>query len=191
MSEPTRVPKSNEASAQAAPTRLWIKELPFVIVLALTIFGVGYTSISQQPLVGYWEFLALIIGVVCVSTGWWHATDKHTRFRIIWTQSLHWGAFLVAMNIVLLPGVQRVLPSTATGLVLLMLLALGTFVAGVHVAWQLCLLGLAMALCVPAIAWLAQSSLLVVLAMIAVGGIGLLYWRQRGERMASSMPNGT
>jgi hypothetical protein len=50
---------------------------------------------------------------------------------MIWTQALHWLAFLVAMNIVLLANVQLTLTATATGLTLLMLLALGTFVAGV------------------------------------------------------------
>ncbi len=54
------------------------------------------------------------------------------------------------MNIVLLPDVQRMLTAPATGLTLLMLLALGTFVAGVHVSWHICALGIVMALFVPA-----------------------------------------
>ncbi len=49
----------------------------------------------------------------------------------MWTQALHWLAVLVAMNIMLFSGVQQVLPALATGLVLLILLALGTFLAGV------------------------------------------------------------
>lgn len=38
-----------------------------------------------------------------------------------------------------------------------MLLALGTFVAGVHFAWQILILGIIMAIAVSAIAWLTQS----------------------------------
>ena len=53
--------------------------------------------------------------------------------RLIWTQALHWLAFLVAMNSGLLPNVQNMLNSDATGLAILLLLALGTFVAGVHI----------------------------------------------------------
>jgi hypothetical protein len=52
------------------------------------------------------------------------------------------------MNIVLLANVQLTLTATATGLTLLMLLALGTFVAGVHVSWQICVLGIVMGLLV-------------------------------------------
>jgi hypothetical protein len=46
------------------------KQLPYIAVLALAISGVAYTNMSRQPLVGYWEFLALAMGVVCVVTEW-------------------------------------------------------------------------------------------------------------------------
>ena len=97
-------------------------------------------------------------GLLCVTMGWLNNHDSKARFRMVWSQALHWLAFLVAMNIVLLPAVQKMLTSAATGLGLLVLLALGTFVAGVHVSWQICVLGLIMALCVPAIAWLTESA---------------------------------
>jgi hypothetical protein len=113
--------------------------------------------------------------------GWLHIHDPKARFRMVWTQLLHWLAFLVAMNIVLLPSVQRMLNAPATGLALLMLLALGTFVAGVHVSWQICVLGIIMALCVPAIAWLAESALLLLLGVVVVIGIGITFrWRLSG-----------
>jgi hypothetical protein len=57
------------------------------------------------------------------------------------------------------------------------LLALGTFTAGVHVlSWQVCLLGLIMALCVPAAAWIEASALIVVLIAAAVLAIGIVFW---------------
>jgi hypothetical protein len=162
--------------------RFWLRELPYVIVLALTIFGVAYTSVSHQPLIGYWQFLAVAVGLVCVTTGWLHIHEPKARFRMIWTQALHWVAFLVAMNIVLLANVQLTLTATATGLTLLMLLALGTFVAGVHVSWQICILGLVMGLLVPAIAWLTQSALMLLLTLVAILGIVMTFWWRFSER---------
>jgi hypothetical protein len=167
--------------AHSRVARFWLKELPYIAVLALTILGVAYTSVSQQPLIGYWVFLAVAIGLVCVTTGWLHIHDPKARFRMVWTQALHWLAFLIAMNIVLLPGVQRMLNAPVTGLALLMLLALGTFVAGVHVSWHICVLGIIMALCVPGIAWLEESALLLVLGVVVVIGIGITFrWRLSG-----------
>jgi hypothetical protein len=134
MSEPA-VAASPLAHSRRA--RFWLRELPYIAVLTLTILGVAYTSASRKPLIGYWECLAVAIGLVCVTTGWLHIHDPKARFRMVWTQALHWLAFLVAMNIVLFPNVQKMLNAPATGLTLLMLLALGTFVAGVHVSWQI------------------------------------------------------
>jgi hypothetical protein len=91
-------------------------------------------------------------------TGWLHVHGKEARYRIAWEQGLHWLAFLVTMNIVLLPDVQKVLTAPETGLALLMLLALGTFVAGLYVSWQICVLGLVIVLSVTAIAWLTEPS---------------------------------
>ncbi|HEY8033107.1 MAG TPA: hypothetical protein VIF02_12190 [Methylocella sp.] len=172
--------------AHSPVAKFWFKELPYLVVLALTILGVAYTSVSHQPLIGYWEFLAIATGLVCITTGWLHIHDPKPRFRMVWTQALHWLAFLVAMNIVLFPDVQAMLNAPATGLTLLMLLALGTFVAGVHVSWHICALGIAMALFVPAIAWLTESSLFLVLGAVALIGVGMTFWwRLRGDRTST------
>ena len=160
------------------------RTLPFVALLVLAIVGVAYTNISQQPLAGYWEFLALVTGIVCVLTQWSSARDKQPRIRLIITQALHWVAILVTMNIVLLSGVQSMLPAPATGLVLLTLLALGTFLAGVNfLSLQICFLGVAMAVAVPAIAWFKQSALFLLLGAILVIGLVVAFWpRRAGER---------
>jgi hypothetical protein len=163
----------------------WVRELPYVVVLILTLFGVGYASFSRQSMVGYWEFLAPVIGILCVAVGWPHAPDKTARLRLVWTQALHWLAFLVAMNLLLLSGVASMLSPDATGLTILTLLALGTFVAGVHIqAWQICVLGMVMGLGVPAIAWIERSALLLLLlAVVVLAAIGAaLWWGARGRR---------
>jgi hypothetical protein len=180
----------NAAGPLAHPriARLWLRELPYIAVLAFTILGVAYTSVSHEPLLGYWEVLAVATGVVCVTTGWLRIHDPKARFRMVWTQALHWLAFLAAMNIVLFANVQLTLTATATGLTLLMLLALGTFVAGVHVSWHICVLGIIMAFCVPAIAWLAQSALFLVLGVVALIGIGVTFWWHLSDRHTSKVP---
>src|SRR5215475_9753110 len=156
------------------------RHLPYLTVLALAIVGVAYTNISHEPLVGYWEFLALATGVLCVFTGWPSADDKKARLQLMWTQALHWVAVLITMNIMLLGGVQQILPSPATSLVLLMLLALGTFLAGLNLlSLPLCLLGVAMAVAVPAIAWLKLSVLFLVLGAAVLLGLAMIFWPRR------------
>ncbi len=177
------------AETHASPRlSFWIRELPFTVVLILTIAGVAYTSFSKKPIVGYWEILAPIIGLVCIGAGWQEAGDKTARLRLVVTQALHWFAFILVMNMLLLTGVQRTFTATATALAIFTLLALGTFTAGVQVlSWQVCLLGLIMALGIPAIAWIENSALLFVLIAGAVIGLGAVlwwHWRQRGTSQA-------
>jgi hypothetical protein len=155
-------------------------QLPFLAILALAIVGVAYTNISHRPLVGYWEFLGILTGLECVLTVWGDIDDKHARMRLVWTQAVHWAAVLVAMNVVLLPGIQRLFPPMATSLVLLILLALGTFLAGLNLpSVQICFQGFALVLAAPAISWLKQSALFLALAVVAVIGLVLAFWSRR------------
>ena len=81
------------------------------------------------------------------------------------------------MNLLLLPSVQRMLNADATGLAILLLLALGTFVAGIHIpALEVCILGFVMALFVPAIAWIEEAALIVLLGVIVLLGAGAMFW---------------
>jgi hypothetical protein len=168
--------------AKPKHANFWIRELPFTIVLILTIAGVAYTSFSKQPIAAYWEILAPIIALVCIGAGWHEAGDKDSRLRLVVTQALHWGAFLLVMNMLLLGSVQRIFTAQATALAIFTLLALGTFTAGIQVlSWQVCLLGVIMALGIPAIAWIENSALLVVLIAGAVIGIVVVTWLYRRQ----------
>ena len=172
-------------------TVFWIRELPFVVVLLLTIAGVAYTSFTKKPIVGYWEILAPIIGLVCVGAGWQEAVDRSARLRLVATQALHWFAFLLVMNMLLLPSVQRDFTAAATALAVFTLLALGTFTAGIQVlSWQVCLLGLIMALGIPAIAWIENSALIIVLIVASIAGVAVvLWWYFRGARTDAAAPS--
>lgn len=176
---PPEVPQRRHAG-------FWIRELPFTIVLVLTIAGVAYTSFSKTPIVTYWEILAPVIALVCIGAGWQEAGDKSARLRLVVTQVLHWAAFLLVMNILLLSSVQRIFTAQTTALAIFTLLALGTFTAGIQVlSWQVCLLGVIMALGIPAIAWIENSALLVVLivgALLAVAAVLWWHFRQRFAR---------
>jgi hypothetical protein len=180
---PLSVPQTGKLYTVHHHLNFWIRELPFTIVLILTVIGVAYTSFSKQPITGYWELLAPLIALVCVGTGWQSAGDSSARMRLVVTQVLHWLAFLVVINLMLLPSVQRDFTASSTGLAIFTLLTLGTFTAGVHVlAWQVCLLGLIMALGIPAIAFIENSALIIMLIVAAAVGVLIVFWWHFHER---------
>jgi len=64
-----------------------MRNLPYMIALGLAIFGVAYSNFSGHMINGYWEFLAIAIGLVCVITAWPNAPDRSARFKLIATQA--------------------------------------------------------------------------------------------------------
>ncbi len=177
---------SQDVTEPSRHASFWIRELPFSLVLIAIILGVAYETFSRRPITIYWEVLAPIIGLLCIGAGWHSASDKGARLQLIWSQVLHWTAFLVVMIMMLLPTVQRNFSANATGLAIFTLLALGTFTAGVQIrSWQVCLLGLVMALGIPVIAWIENTALFFVLVAASVLGIVAVFWwhwRERRER---------
>jgi hypothetical protein len=154
-----------------------MREWPYLVMLVLALFGVAFTSITRQPMTWYWFLLAPFIGLVCVITRWPALKSRDQRLELVWTQALHWAAVLAAMNLLYVADVGQTMSTDSRALYVLTLLALGTFTAGVHIAaWRICLVGVILALGVPAIAWLQQSALLLSLAVVVVVGVGAPLW---------------
>ncbi len=58
-------------------------------------------------------------------------------------------------------------------------------------SWQTCVLGVVMALAVPAIAWMEESALILVLAGAAFVVLAILFWRLGdGRTSATKLQNG-
>jgi hypothetical protein len=95
------------------------------------------------------------------------------------------------MNLIFVADVGQMMNADARALSVLTLLALGTFTAGVHVAaWRICLVGVMLAVGVPAIAWLEQRALLLLFAAVVVLAVTAPFWWPHakdggGERPAS------
>ena len=57
-------PNDESVARTTAPKSIWLKELPYAVVLILTLLGVAYTSFTRRPTTGYWEFLVPVMGAV-------------------------------------------------------------------------------------------------------------------------------
>ena len=159
-------------AAQFNPRAFLVREWPYFLVLIVALFGVAYASFSRTPMTTYWIVLAPFIGGICVVARWRDTESREQRLRLIWTQALHWGAVLLAMQLMFVADVSRMMNADASALAALTILALGTFTAGVHVAaWRICLVGIVLGVGVPAIAWLERSTLLLLLVAIVLAAV--------------------
>jgi len=178
----------NQTSTQSAPAQeqpragFFARELPYIILLALAVIGIACTSVSPDASLSYWKVLAPVFAIVCIFSQWSRvAAGGGAKTRLIIVQLLHWGAFLLTILILFLPDVQKMLNSLVSAQIVLYLLALSTFLAGLYnTSWQLVAVGVLMALAVPAIAVLQQTVLLVAVIAAAVAVvIGAFLLRRR------------
>jgi hypothetical protein len=167
-------PKASRFSLRSLLMRDW----PYIVMLVLAIFGVAYASVAPQAMTNYWTILGPVFAIICVATQWRDVEGPEAHWHLIWTQAFHWVAVILAMYLVLQVNVKQMMNADANALVVLTLLALGTFTAGIrHAAgWRVCLVGVVLGLGVPAIAWLEQSTLLLLLIATVLVSIAVLYF---------------
>lgn len=165
-------------SDQTQGVRHWLlRDLPYAAMLALAVGGLVLTSFRGPTTYYYWMALAPIYGLICVVAGWRHLDTGAGHMQLAVTQALHWLAFVGAMWLMFLPQVRGIDSDNATSLTLLILLALGTFVAGVHArVWRICAVGVFLAAAVPAVAWVQESAMLLLVGALLVIVVGLFFW---------------
>ena len=173
------MPDEESAVTNDAPDgRHWLlRELPYVAMLALAVGGLVLTSFRGPTTHFYWMALAPAYALIVVISGWRHAETGAARLQLAVTQALHWLAFVGAMWLMFLPEVRGVDSDNAISLTLLILLALGTFVAGVHArAWRICVVGVFLGAAVPAVAWVQESAMLLLVSALLVAAAGFVLW---------------
>ena len=165
---------------------LWawlLSDLPYAAMLAFALGGLVLTSFRGAGTYYYWMALAPIYALIVIASGWRQLETGSERMQLSLTQVLHWLGILAAMWLMFLPQVRGVENDNASSLSLLILLALGTFLAGVHAkVWRICIVGAFLALAVPVVAWVQDSAmLLLVVALLVIVVVGGFWWLRRRE----------
>lgn len=169
--------KAERRIASRSDPRPFVKqEWPYIAMLGAALVGVALESLTPQPMTLYWEILAPLFGIVCVFARLRDAQHQAALTRLVRIEALHWGAVVVAMRLVFVGDVRRMMNIDATALMVMTILALGTFTAGAQIgSWRICLVGVILALGVPFVAWLEQATLLITLGSIALLALAGFY----------------
>ncbi len=146
-----------------------IRDWPYFTMLILVVFGVAVTSFARPAVTTFWFILCPLFGIICVAARWREVDGQEAQWLLIRQQVIHWLAIMFAIFLVFVSEVKQMMNADASALMVMTILALGTFLAGNYSSggWRISLVGFQLALGVPAVAWLEQSTLLIVL----VGGV--------------------
>ena len=163
---------------RTAGVKGWLlRDLPYAAMLGLAVGGIVLTSFRGSSTHYYWMALAPIYGLISIVSGWGKLDTGAERMQLVVTQALHWLAFLGG-DVADVPARGARHPQRQRDrLTLLILLALGTFVAGVHAGvWRICAVGVFLAVSVPAVAWIQESAMLILVSVLLLLAVGLAFW---------------
>jgi hypothetical protein len=152
-------------------TRSWkVASVVGVIMVLLALLGVGLTTTSSAAASTYWISLVPIYGLLCVSLAWVRArNDPGVRRPVVIRQVFHWLGIGVAVGLDFYIRGTGVETSTAAGMNALLLLALGCYLAGVHLEWLFVLVGILLTLALLVVAKADQYLWLI----FVVGGLAV------------------
>ena len=145
-------------------------------MLALAFVGIAASDVSGLGSQLYWTIIAIVFGVACLGLQWLHAGPDFPRTRSAVTMAIHWVGVIAAVELVYLYILAGRLTNGDAGLLNGLVLALGTFLAGVHgsvrTGWRIAVIGVAVGLATLAVAWTEQYLwVLLALAAVVIGGL--------------------
>ena len=144
-------------------------------MLALAFVGIAASDVSGTGSQTYWTILAVAFGIASYGLQWIHAGRDFGRTRGALAMAAHWIGVLAAVELVYLFIAAGRLTNADAGLLNGLVLALGTFLAGVHGGWRLAVIGAAIGSATIAVAWMEQYLwVLLGLAVLALGALFLV-----------------
>jgi hypothetical protein len=158
-------------------------------LLVLVVIGVGISYFLPDKSYRYWVAMVPVFGIACTSSEWSRLRRQNLGiWKTLQNQLIHWFGVLVSVYLVhMLLNIQLLTKQNA-GLVVLLVLALGTFLVGIHLGWRLYVLGAFLWIILVMAAYLQGS--LWVMILVGVVMISLfLYLRSRSGKSSEVTPD--
>lgn len=167
---------SNPASLKK---RLEISEIAMILLLVFSGLGIGVSNYSADRGLWYWLLMVPVFGLTSLFVSWRAARSRgQSPGRVALTQVLHWLGLAAALWLMVLLANAGRIANPDEGLVSLILLALATFLAGVHTDWRFAVVGAVLG-GIAVLAVLVEQYLWIGLAPVFLGVGVFAYWRIR------------
>lgn len=146
------------------------EEIIFFTIILLSIIGVAITDYTPTASWAYWIFMvaALCSCAVVIERTLLHRKDV-TFTKLLVTQLIHWGVTLIAIILSFAFVKTGRMTYDGSGLVILLILSLLTFLDGYHVGWRFYLAGVFLAITTVLAAYVEEF--MWILLIIAVASI--------------------
>ncbi len=134
-----------------------VEEVILIIMVIFCLVGIAVTDFSPQDAFMYWMAMIFVFGFAAMIAGWHNARrhfdpngEGNEVKELFKTQSLHWLGSLVAVLCLFSFVEAGHMTQEATGLMVLLILALTTFLDGIRIGWRFSLTGIYLVIAVVA-----------------------------------------
>ncbi|MDH3887123.1 MAG: hypothetical protein OEU78_01345 [Gammaproteobacteria bacterium] len=164
-----------EKKARARPLRANL--VTFMLLVLLSVIGVGITDYSPADAHRYWIFMIFVCAITSIFAGISQSRGKQNRRSLSWVsvQLLHWSACIAAVLIVYSLVHTGRINNADAGLIMLLLLALTVFLNGAQVGPYFYLLGGFLGLMTVFMAYIEQYIWFILIAAV-IFMIVAIYW---------------
>lgn len=133
----------SEETLPTAKRRFHIEEGILILLLILSLVGIGINDFSPADGLGYWLVMVAVFGLFALVLGWLQSKHRTEDFRLILKeQSIHWAICLLVVGAGFLVQKSDRLDAENEGWVILLILSLATMLDGLRVGWRFGLVGL-------------------------------------------------
>ena len=184
------VDNSTAVSEESATKKSLLKrlfglyEIILIVLILLSMIGIGITDFSPADSRLYWLAMVPVFAGACLILEWSRARGRGQKWTtIVRTQLLLWFGLLLAVFLVYFLLHTGRLDNENTGLIILLLLALTTFFAGIHLGWRLFIVGIFLGLALIGATYLEEFVWMFLIIALVVVAIFLLLKRYAGNKM--------
>lgn len=184
-SAPTASPPTIVTPDYSVPQSWKLAMIVACIMVTLALIGIGLTTTQRQIAPKYWIGLVPVYGLLCIGTAWNRSRNTDGGKVLIVRQVFHWLviAGAVALDFAIRGAGEET--GVAAGYNALLLLALGCFLAGVHLEWLFTLVGAILLLTLIVVVKADQYLwLVVIVGVIAI--LLLIGWKRLAAKFARS-----
>ena len=156
-----------------------------ILLIALSLVGMIITDFKPDASLTYWNIMIPVFALLCL---WLSYVDYHDERRFIgmtlWHELLHWAATLAAVYMVASFVHAGIVSNITAGLIVLLILSLSTFLAGIYIDSTFMLIGLMLGLfTVTAVMFFTYLILVTIPICVAVIILLLyLHWRSTKKK---------
>ncbi|MDZ7699732.1 MAG: hypothetical protein U5R49_23320 [Deltaproteobacteria bacterium] len=172
------------ASKETVFHRLKTDGIIIAVLFLLSGIGIAITDFSPQYGVWYWVFMTLVFAGVSLFSGFTRRkNDGQKAMNLIPSWLFHWLGLFLALFLVLFLQTSGRMNSADAGLVSLLVVAVVTFLAGVHGDWRFGVVGILLGLAVAAATYVEEYFWMLLIPFVIAAIVTILWMWRRKKRV--------